>query len=188
MKTIIMFLLILFYAGSLNSQYKNLFPSLKNEIVTLRDSSESGIVITKTDECNIFLKDRSKLTEVQITGLIDSTVKVETDDSFGYINIKNINKIIFPKSSDFLPGALIGAAISLTYWGFVSMSTNSGSESQSWAMFFGILSIVPGGLIGGLIGIAATPDDYVYDFSRWNPDAKLKRLRYIINKHTPFFR
>ena len=64
MKTIIMFLLILFYAGSLNSQYKNLFPSLKNEIVTLRDSSESGIVITKTDECNIFLKDRSMLTEV----------------------------------------------------------------------------------------------------------------------------
>jgi len=187
MKTKIFFLIIIFCSASLNSQYKNSFPSLKNKLIAVRDSAESNTVITETDECDIFLKDRSKLIDVPIVGLIDSSIKIEFADNYKYINVKNINKIIFRKKSDFWPGALVGAAISFTYWAFVSSAAHD-NEGKGWAMLFGFLSIVPAGLVGGLIGIATTPDDYIYDFSRGNPDAKLKRLRYIIDKHTPLLK
>jgi hypothetical protein len=187
MKAKIVLSVIIFFTASLNSQYKNFFHSLKNNPESVSDSTESNTLITKTDKCDIYLKDRTKILDVPIIGLIDSSVKVETGKNFKYISIKDINKIRFQKSSDFWPGALIGAAISFTYWGFVGAAAHD-NEGKGWAMFFGLLSIVPGGLIGGLIGAAATPDDYIYDFSKGNPDAKQKRLRYIINKHTPLFR
>jgi hypothetical protein len=187
MKAKIVLSVIIFLTASLNSQYKNLFPSLKNNPVSVSDSTESNTLITKTDECDIYLKDRTKILDVPIVGMIDSSVKIETGNNFKYINIKDINKIRFQKSSDFWTGALIGAAISFTYCGFVGAAAHD-NEGKGWAFFIGLLSIVPGGLIGGLIGAASTPDDYIYDFSRGNPDAKLKRLRYIIDKLTPLFK
>jgi hypothetical protein len=121
---------------------------------------------------------------VIICGLRDSLVKIDKEGVNRYLNIKDINKIKFHRGSGFWTGALVGSAISFTFWAFIAFSAHD-KEASGWAVMFGLISIVPAGIVGGIIGIAANPANDMYDFSSGNPKAKLKRLRYIIDKHTP---
>jgi len=180
MKTKIVFLIvILFCSVSVLSQYKY------NSGNSLNDSSEVyKDLILKTDECDIFLKDRSRRSDVSITGITDSILKIEEGTNYDFIKVKDINKIRFHAPSGFWQGALVGAAISLTYFAFTGSGEHS-SEGKSWSIMLALISIVPAGLVGGLIGIGADPDDDIYDFTSYNPSAKMKRLKYLMKKHSP---
>jgi hypothetical protein len=181
------FLLIALMFGtiSLNSQFKNSHDFFRKSLIYITDTAElNQDIISKTDECDIFMKDRTGRYDVSILSLIDSSLKIEEGGNYDFINVNNINKIKFQKRTDFWAGAVIGAGISFTYFAFAAFRAHD-NEGRGWNTGFALLSIVPAGLVGGLIGIASTPDDDLYDFSQGNPNAKMKRLRYIIEKHTP---
>ncbi len=170
---------------SLNSQYRTSPDFLKICSINKNDTSDlNQDIIGKTDECDIFMKDRTSKYNVFITSLIDSALKIEEGGYYDFINVNNINKIKFHKGTDFWAGALVGAGISFTYFAFAAFRSHD-PEQEHWNTAFALMSIIPGGLVGGLIGIITTPDDDLYDFSHSNPNAKMKRLRYIIEKHTP---
>ncbi len=176
---------IIFGTVSLNSQFKNSYDFLQKSLISKSDSSDlNQDIIAKPDECDIFMKDRTSRLNVYITSLIDSSLKIEEGGYYDFLNVNNINKIKFHKGTDFWAGAVVGAGISFTYFAFAAFRAHD-NEGRGWSTMFALLSIVPAGLVGGLIGIATTPDDDLYDFSQGNPNAKMKRLRYIIEKHTP---
>jgi hypothetical protein len=155
-----------------------------NELkLNIRDSSrmfKNG----PTYDCDIYLKNRSLLKEVSIVKLNDSTVVLSKNGVRRNVNIAELNKIRFSGPSGFWTGAAIAAGISIAGWTFVGLAFGEGKYTGD-IFLVGLIGAIPCGLVGGLVGLLFDREDTFYDFSSGNPKAKLKRLRYIIDKHTP---
>lgn len=180
--------LILFI--TINSLYTQVPLNRKNEIVTGKtqfglnkvNHGDSLIRTEKTEECQIFLKNRSMFKDVSITGYSPSSIEIEKKNIRKLININEINRMKFEGSMGFWGGAAIGAGVSMAGWFIVGIAAKD-DKAMPYALMFGLASIVPAGLIGGLVAVITGSSDITYDFSNANPDAKLKRLKHIINKH-----
>jgi hypothetical protein len=146
-------------------------------------TDEKFIKAPETEECTIYLKDRSYLKNVIITGYSDNFTKVEKNGNNRIIAIDNINRLVFDRPSGFWIGAGIGAGISFVSCLVMGLIADGG-ESMHYTLMFGVISILPGSLVGGIIGMVSAPGDEVYDFSKANPKAKSKKLQHIINRHS----
>jgi len=62
-------------------------------------------------------------------------------------------------------------------------SISGESESVPYILMYSLATVVPAGLIGGLVAVLTGSKDEVYNFTDANPNAKLKRLKYLIQKH-----
>lgn len=150
---------------------------------TKRDSIITDFV-GRTNDCDIYLKDRSLLKGVNITRLFDSTVTIDKEGVKKQFNVKEINKIRFPGVSGFWTGAGIGAGVSVVGWTLVGLAFGR-ADGIGPCVLFGLAGAIPCGLVGGLVGLLSEKETEYYDLSSGNPKAKLKRLRYILDKETP---
>lgn len=160
-----------------NYQKRNCYYNLK-----LKDSTNTDIT-GKTDDCDIFLTNRSALKNVSLVALKGSFLVVDKEGIKKELNVQNINKIKFSSGSGFWLGAAIGTGVSLVGWTLIGLAF--GGEVSVYGITIGLIYALPSGLVGGLIGLIFDRDDELYDIAGGNPKAKLKRLRYIIDKHTP---
>ena len=142
--------------------------------------------IGRTHDCDIYLKDRSLLKGVNITRLIDSTVTIDKEGVKKQFNVKEINKIRFPGVSGFWTGAGIGAGVSVVGWTLIGLAFGR-EDGIGPGLVIGLAGAIPCGLLGGLVGLIYEKEAEYYDLSSGNPKAKLKRLRYILDKETPKF-
>jgi hypothetical protein len=131
----------------------------------------------------LFLIKRSSLKNVRLVALRGNLLVVEKEGIKKEINVQDINKIKFSGSSGFWVGAGIGAGISIV--GGALLGLASVGKGPPYALMYGLVYSIPTGLVGGLIGLITESDDELYDMGGGNPNAKLKRLRYIIDKKTP---
>lgn len=158
------------------------FSHTKGLTSILRDSSiGNNDIYVKTDECDIYLKNRSLYKEVNILSLTDSTLRIDKKGVIKVIDVNQINKIKFRGASGFWSGALIGAGISTFGWLITGIA--AGESALPFVLLYAGLTFLPSGLVGGLVGLMVAPEDELYDVSGGNPKAKLKRLRYIIDGH-----
>lgn len=158
------------------------------EIDTLR-YSEINILTVKTDtteECDIYMNDKSVLKDVKLITAGDSTIKIVKENRSKLINIAGIRKIVFKTSAPFgkgyLAGSLIGFAI-----GFFPFALAKGGGHPDFSGFgigvlVGLACSIPGGLIGGVIGVLTAADD-VYLFNKGIYPAKIKRIKFAMEKH-----
>ncbi len=157
----------------------------KFEPADLTDSSnQSTDIIAQTDECDIFMKNRLLYKDVRIVSLLRNEIRIDKNGIRKDIDVNQINKIKFSGPSGFWTGALIGAGVSslgLIIAGIIS----PGKEAFGYALIYASVSLLPAGLVGGLIGLVTAPEDELYDISGGNPKARLKRLKYLIHEHTP---
>ena len=140
--------------------------------------------IGRTNDCDIYLRDRSLLKGVNVTRLIDSTVTIDKEGVKKQFNVKEINKIRFPGVSGFWTGAGIGAGVSVVGWTLIGLAFGR-EEGIGPGLVIGFAGAIPCGLLGGLVGLIYEKEAEYYDLSSGNPKAKLKRLRYILDKETP---
>jgi hypothetical protein len=138
-------------------------------------------IYSVTDECDIFLKNRSSYKDVNMISLRDTTLEISKLGVKRFIGINQINKIKFKGASGFWTGALIGAGVSTFGWFLAGLAV--GGEGSPYLLLYASMSLLPAGLVGGLVGLIAAPEDYLYDISGGNPNARLKRLKYIMQKH-----
>jgi hypothetical protein len=157
------------------SENRGYYLKLKSNDSTITD------VIGKTNECDVFLKDRSSLKNVSLVKLSGNSLFVVKDGIRKKIEAQDINKIRFPGSSGFWTGAVVGTGASLAAWTFVIIAFRG--EFTPNIIAYELLFSLPAGLVGGLIGLIFSTNDEVYDISGGNPNARLKRLKYIIEKH-----
>ena len=135
----------------------------------------------KTEECTVYLKNRSYLKDVSMIKLTGSSLFVVKKGISKKIDVQDINKIVFPGKSGFWTGAIIGTAISAAAWTLLVIAFHG--EFSANTVTGVIIYSLPGGLLGGLIGLIFSSNDVVYDISGGNPNARMKRLKYIMQKH-----
>jgi hypothetical protein len=145
------------------------------------DDSTITDVIGSTDECTLYLKNRSSLKDVSMIKLTGSSLFVVKKGISKKIDVQDINKIVFPGKSGFWTGAIIGTAISAAAWTLLVIAFHG--EFSANTVTGVIIYSLPGGLLGGLIGLIFSSNDVVYDISGGNPNARMKRLKYIMQKH-----
>lgn len=138
-------------------------------------------VIGSTDECTVYLKNRSSLKDVSMIKLTGSSLFVVKKGISKKIDVQDINKIVFPGKSGFWTGAVIGTGISAVAWTLTVIAFRG--EFSPNVIAGVIIYSLPGGLLGGLIGLIFSSSDVVYDISGGNPSARMKRLKYIMQKH-----
>ena len=80
------------------------------------DDSTITDVIGSTDECTLYLKNRSSLKDVSMIKLTGSSLFVVKKGISKKIDVQDINKIVFPGKSGFWTGAIIGTGISAAAW------------------------------------------------------------------------
>jgi len=177
--------LILFLSGSFaySSNYTGVFP---DTIIVKPGNADSvitdlGYFIKGTDttsECDIFLSTRSLLKNVRMVSITDSSLMIVKDSVWRVINVSEIRKIVFFAGSGFWKGASIGMGISLAVCGTIGgLYGNFG-----YGFLFGLMTGLPVALFTGLIGAFAEQPD-VYYFSKMNTRNKIRRIRYIMEKH-----
>lgn len=134
-----------------------------------------------TSQCILITKSRSKYEDVKLTNIQDSTFTVIKKDVSKVLMINDVMLLKF-KSGGFVSGMLFGAGISTAFWLTVGLFTSS-SEGKGYIFYFGLITIIPAGLIGGLIGALLSGED-VYDFTKLNFNQKKKKLAFILQKHS----
>lgn len=136
-----------------------------------------------SDECDVYLDDKSALVKVKLSADTDSTVKVLKEDRYKVISIASIRKIEFKPPAPFGKGYFIGSLIGagLSFVTLVSFGAIGYVHFGEIIAFCGLTSI-PAGLIGGVVGMLTAKND-IYIFEKGDSPVKLKRIRYLIEKH-----
>ncbi len=151
-------------------------PGHPDSVVTEQGAFVNGS--DTTSECDIYLANRSLLKNVRMVSITDSSLVIMKDSVRRVINAGDIKKIVFFAGSGFLKGAAIGMGISLGLFGTVGgLYGNVGI-----GLLVGLLTGLPAALFTGLIGAFAEEPD-VYYFTKMNTANKIKRIRYIMDKH-----
>ncbi len=150
-----------------------------------RDVVEA-VKIDTTDKCDIFMNDKSVMTDVRIMIHTDSTLKVIKENRTKILNIAGVRKIVFKTSAPFGKGYLFGSAIGF-FIGFIPLAfiADGGHPDISGfgpGILFGLLCSIPAGLVGGVVGVLTAADD-VYLFDNGIYPAKIKRIHHAMSKH-----
>jgi hypothetical protein len=138
-----------------------------------------------TETCDVYLRNRTMLKDVELMLLNDSIIIVFKKKVKKEIRINDINAIKF-KSSGFWSGFGYGVVINVAVWTLAGLIFPSEGEIRINAgvgFIFGLITAIPAGLIGGLIG-AISASDVTYTFKGLNSSVKSKRVKYIIKKHS----
>jgi hypothetical protein len=156
----------------------------------VEDDSKTVQIITRTeidtsDECDLYLDDRTVMNDVELVYLNDSTLQSIKQGIPKPVKISGVRKIVFKPIAPFGRGYIIGSAIGFAA-GFFSLAFARGHGEQ-WGgpgvgLVFGFLLSVPAGLLGGVVGVISSSED-IYLFESGTNTAKSKRLKYIVEKH-----
>lgn len=187
MNKIIYGLIFLLTVSSFNNNLQAL--SFPDTIVVKRgqpDSVISGNYIATSgadtsDECDVYLKNRSLLKEVRMVSVNDSNLLVIKDSVRRVLNTTDVMKIVFRGGAGFVKGAIFGMGLSLGVWGTIG-ATTSGSNGFGVGLAVGLIYGLPAVLVGGFVGVLADRDDVYYLMHMKNTN-KIKRIKYIISKH-----
>lgn len=137
-----------------------------------------------TEVCDIYMDDKSSLTDVKIIVETknDTTIRIVKNNRTKRVNIAGIRKIEFRPTQPFGKGYFIGSIVGVGL-GLATALTFSGygfSLPGTLALCF--LTSIPAGIIGGVVG-AVTAENEKYLFSNGLTPLKIKRMRYVIEKH-----
>lgn len=138
-----------------------------------------------SDECDLYLGNKTVLSDVELRYLNDSTVLTKKDDKPMHVDISEIRKIVFKPAAPFGKGFLIGAGIGFLAGFLPSLFIEP--HPGEWGgpgigLIVGLILVLPSGVIGGVVGILTSSDD-TYLFDKGITKAKINRLKYIIKKH-----
>lgn len=149
---------------------------------------DTSIVYTAviSEECDVYLDDRSILKEVSLVGYSDTTFMAFKEPGKREVPYSQVRKITFKPSAPFGKGYLIGSAVGFLI-GFVPLAFSKGGghpdiSGPGVGAIVGLLFSVPCGLVGGVIGLLSAQDE-VYLFDQGAPPAKIKRINYLIEQH-----
>ena len=142
--------------------------------------------IDTTDECDIYITDRSVMKDVLLIVDTDSTIKVVKENRTKIVNIAGIRKIVFKASAPFGKGYLAGSVVGF-FIGFIPLALSKGGGHPDFSGFgpgvlLGLVCSIPTGLIGGVIGVLTAYDD-TYLFDNGIYPQKMKRIKYAMSKH-----
>lgn len=142
--------------------------------------------IDTTDECDIYMTDRSVMKDVLLIVDSDSTIKVVKENRSKIVNIAGIRKIVFKASAPFGKGYLAGSVVGF-FIGFIPLAFSRGGGHPDFGGFgagvlLGLVCSIPTGLIGGVIGVLTAYDD-TYLFDNGIYPAKIKRIHHAMSKH-----
>jgi hypothetical protein len=148
-------------------------------------NSDFGISVI-SEECALYLDDRTILNDVNLIRQSDSTLMAFKDPGKREVPYSQVRKITFKPSAPFGKGYLIGSAVGF-FIGFVPLAFSKGGghpdiSGPGVGALVGLVLSVPCGLIGGAIGLLAAQDE-VYLFDEGAPPAKIKRINYLIEQH-----
>lgn len=142
--------------------------------------------IDTTNECDIYMTDRSVMKDVLLIVDSDSTIKVVKENRSKIVNIAGIRKIVFKASAPFGNGYLAGSVVGF-FIGFIPLAFSKGGGHPDFSgigpgVILGLICSIPTGLIGGVIGVLTAYDD-TYLFENGIYPAKIKRIRHAMSKH-----
>jgi len=155
-----------------------------------RKNAEEDLPVTAeadtTFECDIYMSDKTLLKDVKLILDSDSTLITLKQKRSKTINISGIRKIVFKQSAPFGTGYFYGSVIGFAL-GFMTLAFSPGGGHPDISgvgpgLILGLLTSVPFGLTGGLIGSLTASDD-IYLFDEGIYPAKVKRIRYLVEKH-----
>lgn len=142
-----------------------------------------------TDECDIYLSGGSLIKDAKLMLESDTILITIKGQKQKVIKIADVRKIVFKPIAPFGKGFIIGAGIGFVS-GFISIfafAERGGHPDISvllgGGLIIGLVLALPCGVIGGVIGAIASKSD-VYYFDKGISSAKLKRVKYIIKKHS----
>ena len=155
------------------------------EVESLSDEINSVIEIDTSDECDLYLDDRTVMNDVELVYLNDSTLQTIKQGIPKSVKVSGVRKIVFKPIAPFARGYIIGAGIGFAA-AFFSLAFVE-PHGEQWGgpgvgLVFGFLLSVPSGLLGGVIGVLSSSED-IYLFESGITAAKSKRLKYIIEEH-----
>ncbi len=143
----------------------------------------NAVEIDTSGRCDIYLQDKSVMSDVLLVIDTDSTIKVIKENRTKVLNIAGLRKIVFkttaPFGKGFWIGSIIGGAIGIVYLYLVSM----GEAELYHYIAFGTLSALPVAVVGGLFGELFARDD-IYLFHKGIYPGKIKIIKAAIEKHT----
>jgi hypothetical protein len=145
--------------------------------------TEEEIILTDTTkECTVYLSDKSVLSGVKLTDIEGTTVKITKDDFVKTIDISKFKTIKFKDKDGFWKGALYTGGALAVATGVLMSITDNHEGGKGWVFIFGSMSLVPGALLGGLVGMMLE-EEKIYDMDSDNIKTKIKRLRYIMKEN-----
>jgi hypothetical protein len=140
------------------------------------------IVSDTTDECTVYLSDKSEYKDIRIVYIEDTNIVLVRDGMERNCSIEKLKTIKFNGKNGFLKGALYtGGTLALATL-ILTGITHDNESGKGFAFMVGSMTILPGALIGGIIGMLLQEDKY-YDMTTDNIKTKIKRLRYIIKEN-----
>ncbi len=148
----------------------------------------SDKITDTTYDCEVITISGALYSDVNISGLSDSSVKILKKDSVTEIMIKDISSIKFYRRG-FWKGAMIGMgtafAIGLLAGKGIYTTGDGGSNEFKVGnvLLVGIILSVPFGLIGGGIGHLFASDQ-LYVLSNSSFEEKRKEVRYLIKEYS----
>ncbi len=148
--------------------------------------TRSNYIPVISEECDIYLDDRSVLKSVNLLHYSDTSLMAFKGIGKREVPYSQIRKIAFKPSAPFGKGYLIGSAIGFLI-GFIPPTLSRGGGHPDFSgpgvgAIVGLLFSIPCGLIGGVIGLL-TAQDEVYFFDKGSTPVKNKRIRYLIDQH-----
>lgn len=151
----------------------------KNTETDIPEVVKPGVVKVDTaGECDIYMSERVVLKNVKVILDTDSTLKIVKGSRSSIINITGIRKIVFKPVTPFGYGYLFGSAA-----GFISgFVTIAAAGYIGYGIFAGFICSIPLGLIGGVVGLVTAKDE-VHLFNDGIYAVKIKRIRYLVEKH-----
>ncbi len=143
----------------------------------------NAVGIDTSGRCDIYLQDKSVMSDVLLVIDTDSTIKVIKENRTKILNIAGLRKIVFkttaPFGKGYWIGSIIGAGVSfLTIYLF-----SLGSADVYHYIVYSGLGSIPFGIIGGLFGELFARDD-IYLFHKGIYPGKIKIIKAAIEKHT----
>lgn len=157
----------------------------ENDTLDYQNTTVIEPKIDTTDECDIYLDNKLTYKDVKLIAITDTSIKLVKEDRVKIINIAGMRKIVFKPSSPFGKGLLYGALGGFAFGFFALAFHDNHGESIGGVgagVIFGLICAIPTGLVGGVIGVLASGDD-VYLFDKGITPAKIKRVKYAMEKH-----
>lgn len=160
-------------------------PETQDEYDSLSREIIPEVKIDTSDECDLYLDDRIVLYDVELLYLSDSTFEAFGGGMKKILLVSAVRKVVFKPVAPFGKGFLIGAGTGFLA-GFLPFAFIE-PHGETWGgpgvgLIFGLILAIPGGLIGGVVGVLTSSED-TYLFEKGFTAAKSKRLKYIIEKH-----
>lgn len=141
-----------------------------------------GVIQDTSDECDLYLDDKTVLNDVMIIAENDSTFRIVKDKRSKPVDVAGIRKIVFKSRTPFGTGYLIGSAIGFAVSFLTIYILAQGSGEVYQYIVYCSLGSIPFGIVGGVFGEIFSKDD-VSIFNKGIYPAKLKKIRFLIDKH-----